>query len=43
MKAVLFNRKNEVSFTDLPDPKPGPGEVVVEVKASGFATLIMKC
>lgn len=36
MKAALFTAKNEVSFTDLPDPKPGPREVVVEVKASGI-------
>jgi len=35
MKAVLFTGKNKVSYTDLPDPKPGPDEVVVEVKASG--------
>jgi len=36
MKAVLFTAKNEVQFTDLQDPKPGPGEVLVEVKASGI-------
>lgn len=36
MKAALFTAKNTVQFTDLPDPKPGPGEVVVEVKASGI-------
>jgi len=36
MKAALFTRKNEVQFTDLPDPKAGAGEVVVEVKASGI-------
>lgn len=36
MKAVVFTGKNEVHLTDLPDPKPGPGEVVVEVKASGI-------
>ena len=36
MKAVLFTAKNTVQFTDLPDPNPGPGEVVVEVKASGI-------
>lgn len=36
MKAVLFTGKNTVQFTDLPDPKAGPGEVVVEVKASGI-------
>lgn len=36
MKAVLFTGKNEVQFTDLPEPKPGVDEVVVEVKASGI-------
>jgi threonine dehydrogenase-like Zn-dependent dehydrogenase len=36
MKAVLFTAKNTVQFTDLPDPKPGAGEVVVEVMASGI-------
>ena len=36
MRAVVFTEKNEVAFADLPDPKPGPGEVVVEVKASGI-------
>ncbi len=36
MKAVVFTAKNEVRFIDLPDPIPGPGEVVIEVKASGI-------
>ena len=36
MKAVLFTGRNDVQFTDLPDPTPGPGDVVVEVKASGI-------
>ena len=36
MKSVLFTAKNEVKFTYLPDPKPGPDDVVVEVKASGI-------
>lgn len=36
MKATLFTGKNKVQFTDLPDPKAGVGEVVVEVKASGI-------
>lgn len=36
MQAALFTAKNEVTFSELPDPKPGPGEVVVEVKASGI-------
>lgn len=36
MQAALFTAKNEVSFTELPDPTPGPGEVIVQVKASGI-------
>lgn len=36
MKAIVFTAKNTVQYTDLPDPKPGAGEVVVEVKASGI-------
>jgi threonine dehydrogenase-like Zn-dependent dehydrogenase len=36
MKAIIFNEKNNVNVTDLPDPKAGSGEVVVEVKASGI-------
>lgn len=36
MKAIVFSAKNEVQFTELPDPKAGAGEVVVEVKASGI-------
>ena len=36
MKAVVFTRKNAAAFADLPDPTPGPDDVVVEVKASGI-------
>lgn len=36
MKAIVFTAKNTVQYTDLPDPKAGAGEVVVEVKASGI-------
>ena len=36
MKAVLFTGQNEVQFTEQPNPKPCPDEVVVEVKASGL-------
>lgn len=36
MKAIVFTAKNEVQYTELPDPKPAPGEVVVQVKASGI-------
>jgi threonine dehydrogenase-like Zn-dependent dehydrogenase len=36
MKAIVFTAKNEVQYKDMPDPKAGAGEVVVEVKASGI-------
>ena len=36
MQAVVFTAKNEVQLKGLPDPTPGPDEVVVEVKASGI-------
>lgn len=36
MKATLFTAKNVVSFTELPDPTPAFGEVLVQVKASGI-------
>ncbi|MBT5209394.1 MAG: alcohol dehydrogenase catalytic domain-containing protein [Halieaceae bacterium] len=36
MKAVLFTGMNEVQLVDLPDPKPGLGEVLIEVRASGI-------
>lgn len=36
MKAIVFTAKNEVSYQDLPDPKAGAGEVVVQVEASGI-------
>ncbi len=36
MKAVFFTGERTVEVTDHPDPTPGPGEVVVEIKASGM-------
>ncbi len=36
MKAIVFTSRNVVSLQDLPDPTPGPNEVVVAVKASGI-------
>ena len=35
MKAALFTGKNQVQFADLPNPVAGPGDVVVQVQASG--------
>jgi threonine dehydrogenase-like Zn-dependent dehydrogenase len=36
MRAVTFPGGREVEFIDFPDPTPGPGEAVVEIKASGM-------
>lgn len=36
MKAVVFPGNREVEFLDMPDPTPGPGEVVLAIKASGM-------
>ena len=47
MKAILcthFGGPDELEFKDLPDPAPGPGEVVVAVKSAAlnfFDTLII--
>lgn len=35
MQAIVFSARNTVKFCDLPDPVAGPGEVVIDVKASG--------
>lgn len=36
MKAISFPAKDAVRLVDLPDPNPGPGEVIVSVRASGL-------
>ena len=36
MKAVVFPGDRKVQFLDFSDPTPGPGEVVLEIKASGM-------
>ena len=36
MRGVLFTGNRQVEITEFPDPMPGPGEVVVEIKASGM-------
>ncbi|MBN2062506.1 MAG: zinc-binding dehydrogenase [Deltaproteobacteria bacterium] len=36
MKAVVFLGGHELELRDFPDPTPGEGEVVVEMKASGM-------
>ncbi len=36
MKGIVFKGERELELTEFPDPKPGPGEVVLEMKASGM-------
>ena len=36
MRGVVFHGEREVEIMEFPDPTPGPGEVVVEMKASGM-------
>jgi len=36
MKAVVFPGDRKIQMLDFPDPVPGPGEVVLEIKASGM-------
>ena len=36
MKAVVFTGDRTLELMEVPDPTPGPGEVVLEIKASGM-------
>jgi len=36
MKGVVFQGNRQLEILDFPDPTPGPGEVVLEIKASGM-------
>ena len=36
MRGLVFEGHRKIGLLDFPDPKPGPGEVVLEMKASGF-------
>ncbi len=36
MKAITFPGDRQLDIIELPDPTPGPGEVVLEIKASGM-------
>jgi D-arabinose 1-dehydrogenase-like Zn-dependent alcohol dehydrogenase len=36
MKAVVLPGDRKVEIREFPDPTPGPGEVVLEIKASGM-------
>ncbi len=36
MRGVVFLGDREIEIREMPDPKPGPGEVVIDIKASGL-------
>jgi threonine dehydrogenase-like Zn-dependent dehydrogenase len=36
MQGLVFNGNREVGLQAFPDPRPGPGEVVVAMRASGI-------
>lgn len=36
MRGVVFAGERKLDLVEFPDPSPGPGEVVVEIKASGM-------
>lgn len=36
MKGIVFTGDRKLELRDFPDPTPGPGEVVLEIKASGM-------
>jgi len=36
MRAVVFAGNRKIDFMEFPDPTPGPGEVVLAIKASGM-------
>jgi threonine dehydrogenase-like Zn-dependent dehydrogenase len=36
MRGVVFMGDRAIELMEFPDPTPGPGEVVVEMKASGM-------
>lgn len=42
LKAVYFLGNRKVEVRDVPDPVPGPGEVILEIKASGMCGTDLK-
>ena len=36
MKGIVFTGDRELELREFPDPAPGPGEAVIEIKASGM-------
>jgi hypothetical protein len=42
MKGIVFLGETQLELREFPEPKPGPSEVLVEMKASGLDYLAMK-
>ncbi len=42
MRAVVFVGDRQLALREFPDPTPGPGEVILEIKASGMYVLSVK-
>lgn len=42
MKGVAFAGDRQIKWLEVPDPTPGPGEVVLEIKASGMCGTDLK-
>jgi D-arabinose 1-dehydrogenase-like Zn-dependent alcohol dehydrogenase len=42
MKAVYFLGDRKLAIREVPDPTPGPGEVILEIKASGMCGTDLK-
>ena len=38
MRAVVLNAVNQVKIQNVPDPEPGPGQVLVKIEVSGLCT-----
>ena len=36
MRALMLHDYNRLEFTDVPDPSPGPGDIVVRIRACGI-------
>src|SRR6202035_5220545 len=36
MRGIVFTGNRQLELRDVPDPTPGPGEVVLQIKASGM-------
>ena len=42
MRGVVFSGYRKIEIASFDDPAPGPGEVVVEIKASGMCGTDLK-